>query len=296
MVLHKSLTRRASVLLFMGFLICSCDSGTPGPPEAVPVPSSDNEAASPGAESSRPSETVDEAPGIAEPPLEVPDYQIVTRIRTRYLADEHVRPFTPAIAVSSHAGAVRLTGTVDSAVARVRAAAIARATYGVGSVDNQIQAPQASEEDLANGADVPATVMAVEPSFAEAVVNYETGEVLSEILVVNRPVPTDGAPDTSVDEAEQSAAVEPVPETDVPAAEPIPEPIPEEVVMDTAPAPSESGSTRTYTVQSGDTLWTIAQATMGSGARWEELFEANSEQLGGDPNHVRAGMELVVPE
>ncbi len=34
---------------------------------------------------------------------------------------------------------------------------------------------------------------------------------------------------------------------------------------------------------------------MGAGSRWEELFQANSDLMGGDPDRLRAGMELVIP-
>lgn len=34
---------------------------------------------------------------------------------------------------------------------------------------------------------------------------------------------------------------------------------------------------RTHTIKPGDTLWAIAQANLGSGARWEEIYRLNSK-------------------
>ena len=49
-----------------------------------------------------------------------------------------------------------------------------------------------------------------------------------------------------------------------------------------------------YTVQSGDTLSAIAQKFYGKASQYNKIFEANRDQLS-DPNHVRAGQELVIP-
>jgi nucleoid-associated protein YgaU len=52
---------------------------------------------------------------------------------------------------------------------------------------------------------------------------------------------------------------------------------------------------KTYTVQSGDTLTSIASRVLGSGARWRELQKANDSLLhGGD--RLTVGMELEIPE
>lgn len=49
-----------------------------------------------------------------------------------------------------------------------------------------------------------------------------------------------------------------------------------------------------YTVRYGDTLWKIAQAQLGSGNRWRELYAANTDVLG-DPNSVIPGQTLKLP-
>lgn len=49
-----------------------------------------------------------------------------------------------------------------------------------------------------------------------------------------------------------------------------------------------------YTVQAGDTLTKIASKTLGDGARWKEIFDANKKTLK-TPEALSVGMELVIP-
>ncbi len=59
---------------------------------------------------------------------------------------------------------------------------------------------------------------------------------------------------------------------------------------------SETGAVRTteYTVQSGDTLWSLAARFLGSGSRHAELKELNKGRLG--PNgELRLGLKILVP-
>ncbi len=51
---------------------------------------------------------------------------------------------------------------------------------------------------------------------------------------------------------------------------------------------------RTYTVQPGDTLTRISREIYGTPGRWEEIFEANRDQLAG-PHALRVGQELWIP-
>lgn len=106
-----------------------------------------------------------------------------------------------------------------------------------------------------------------------------------------------------------------------PAPEPIPEPVPESVHE---PAPgseaeaasesesaattepqSESGpeeiaeaggddSMGTYTVEPGDSLWKIAEAQYGSGAKYMAIFEANRDILD-NPDLIKPGQVLKIP-
>lgn len=47
-----------------------------------------------------------------------------------------------------------------------------------------------------------------------------------------------------------------------------------------------------YTVQSGDTLWEIAEAVYGNGSEWTKILDANSDQVGFLPNGSQA---LIIP-
>jgi nucleoid-associated protein YgaU len=49
-----------------------------------------------------------------------------------------------------------------------------------------------------------------------------------------------------------------------------------------------------YTVEKGDTLWKIAEATLGKGARYTEIFEANKPMLS-DPDKIFPGQVLRIP-
>jgi len=52
---------------------------------------------------------------------------------------------------------------------------------------------------------------------------------------------------------------------------------------------------RTYVVQSGDSLSKIAKELLGDAKRWSELYEANKELIGDDPNLIHPGQELTLP-
>ena len=49
-----------------------------------------------------------------------------------------------------------------------------------------------------------------------------------------------------------------------------------------------------HTVAKGDTLWAIASKTLGSGARYPEIFEANKPMLS-DPDKIYPGQVLRIP-
>jgi nucleoid-associated protein YgaU len=55
-----------------------------------------------------------------------------------------------------------------------------------------------------------------------------------------------------------------------------------------------------YTVQSGDTLWEIAEARYGSGFEWGRILEANKDKIGFLPNGSQAlievGQTMVLPD
>lgn len=49
-----------------------------------------------------------------------------------------------------------------------------------------------------------------------------------------------------------------------------------------------------HTVEKGDTLWAIASKTMGNGAKYTEIFEANKPMLS-DPDKIYPGQVLRIP-
>lgn len=52
------------------------------------------------------------------------------------------------------------------------------------------------------------------------------------------------------------------------------------------------GSSGSYQVCRGDTLWTIAQKRLGSGSRWREIASANGIS---NPSRLRVGASLSIP-
>ena len=57
-------------------------------------------------------------------------------------------------------------------------------------------------------------------------------------------------------------------------------------------APTTQGGS--YTVQKGDSLWRIAQAMLGDGSRWPEIYALNGDAIG-NPNLIFPGQTLVMP-
>jgi Tfp pilus assembly protein FimV len=51
----------------------------------------------------------------------------------------------------------------------------------------------------------------------------------------------------------------------------------------------------TYTVQPGDTLFSIAQQAYGDGNQWQKIYDANKQVIGNDPNLIRPGEVLYIP-
>ncbi len=67
-----------------------------------------------------------------------------------------------------------------------------------------------------------------------------------------------------------------------------------------APKPStpstSTSSQKTYTIRSGDTLWGIAQAYTGNGARYGEIMSANyGLPSGNPPNYIYPGQVILLP-
>jgi len=51
----------------------------------------------------------------------------------------------------------------------------------------------------------------------------------------------------------------------------------------------------TYTVQTGDHLWMIAEQVYGSGYNWVDIHQANKTQIS-NPNIIRVGQKLILPK
>ena len=58
---------------------------------------------------------------------------------------------------------------------------------------------------------------------------------------------------------------------------------------------SNAPSGGTYTAKSGDSLWKIASTQLGSGSRWEEIYNANKTVIGSNPNLIYPGQVLTMP-
>jgi nucleoid-associated protein YgaU len=50
-----------------------------------------------------------------------------------------------------------------------------------------------------------------------------------------------------------------------------------------------------YTVQSGDTLATIAQQYYGDSTQWRRIYDANKDTIGDDPDKLKLGTKLTIP-
>ncbi|MFK7874785.1 MAG: peptidoglycan-binding protein LysM [Paracoccaceae bacterium] len=50
-----------------------------------------------------------------------------------------------------------------------------------------------------------------------------------------------------------------------------------------------------HTVEKGDTLWAIAEKTMGNGSKYQEIFEANKPMLS-HPDKIYPGQMLRIPQ
>lgn len=51
----------------------------------------------------------------------------------------------------------------------------------------------------------------------------------------------------------------------------------------------------TYTVQAGDTLWSIAEKSYNDGFAWTKIYDANKAVIGSDPWKIEKGIDLTIP-
>ena len=62
-----------------------------------------------------------------------------------------------------------------------------------------------------------------------------------------------------------------------------------------SPAASGGAGSQTYTVQSGDTLLSIAQQFYGDSAQWRKIYDANKDAIGPDPDALKLDQKLTIP-
>jgi len=85
------------------------------------------------------------------------------------------------------------------------------------------------------------------------------------------------------------------------------EPPPAVRLREPAPAAPEGRSQVVYTVVRGDSLWRIASHFLAEGSStqpttaqiaefWPQIYDANRELIGTDPNLILVGQELHMPE
>lgn len=65
------------------------------------------------------------------------------------------------------------------------------------------------------------------------------------------------------------------------------------VTTPTSVTTENTDTSQNYVVQSGDTLWGIAQEQLGDGFRWQEIAELNNIS---DGSQLNTGTELILPD
>ena len=58
----------------------------------------------------------------------------------------------------------------------------------------------------------------------------------------------------------------------------------------------ERAEPRTYTVVKGDSLSRIAKAIYGDAGKWKAIYAANQQVIGSNPDLIKPGQVLVIPE
>lgn len=71
-------------------------------------------------------------------------------------------------------------------------------------------------------------------------------------------------------------------------------PPPRIILPDSTPATRTADETRSYTVQSGDSLTKISEKFYGTQADWRRIFDANRDKIS-RPNQLRVGMVIRIP-
>jgi hypothetical protein len=86
----------------------------------------------------------------------------------------------------------------------------------------------------------------------------------------------------------------PLPPAQQPSSVPGPTRRPRKPPHRRAPSPKNRRAQH-YTVKHGDTLSGIAQHFYHDGSKWHRIYRANMHKIGPNPNHLRAGLVLLIP-
>ncbi len=70
---------------------------------------------------------------------------------------------------------------------------------------------------------------------------------------------------------------------------------PEPPKPDPTDPPAAGAAPGTYTVQSGDSLTSIATQLYGDANQWMAIYDANRDAIGDNPNRIRPGTQLTLP-
>jgi nucleoid-associated protein YgaU len=79
------------------------------------------------------------------------------------------------------------------------------------------------------------------------------------------------------------------------AAKSVAEDTAEEMAMLKQQGKQQTGQRLVHVVASGDTLSHIAARYYGDAGRWPDIYEANKDIIGDNPNLIRVGQELEIP-
>ena len=70
---------------------------------------------------------------------------------------------------------------------------------------------------------------------------------------------------------------------------------PKVVSLEHLPPGVQAQEKRTYVVKAGDSLSKIAKNLYGDAKRWPEIYEANKDLIGDNPNLIHPGQEYRIP-